>query len=60
MGLNQNSSQLDIDHKHPYIIIKKTRRVAAMHVLSLFYWMLTKRELQGLRGDCHPYGPNLK
>jgi hypothetical protein len=30
------------------------RRDAAMCVLSLFYWMLTKRKSLGLRGDCHP------
>ena len=30
------------------------RRDTAMHVLSPFYWMLTKKVSQGLRGDCHP------
>ena len=42
------------------ILTQNNRRDAAMRILSLFYWMLTKKGSQGLRGDCHPHRPDLK
>jgi len=44
------NTALDMDEEQRILESRDT----AMFVLSLFYWMLTKREAQGLRGDCHP------